>query len=143
MENRAASEKARKEDNGAITLLPGVAPEAEVVRIIEFSAEMRPDQVMGLVAAMQTALSQIPADRRSRYNIPDDFIGTSIVGINSSNCLISSGSRFSTSFMLPSKTVFLFSNLSTTPMLRCGELVKLKNMDDSVRAWRSTGIKFS
>jgi hypothetical protein len=75
MENRTISEKARKEDSGAITLHPGVTPDGELVKIIEFSAEMRPDQVMGLVAAIRIAFSQIPADRRSRYNIPDEFIG--------------------------------------------------------------------
>ncbi len=80
METRTVSEKARKEDNGAITLLPGVAPDAEFARIIEFSAQMRPDQAMSLVAAIRTAISQIPADRRSRYSIPDEFIGTPNVG---------------------------------------------------------------
>ena len=80
MENRTTSEKARKEDNGAITLLPGITPDAELVRIIEFSADMRPDQVMGLVAAIQIAISKIPADQRSRYNIPNEFIGVPIVG---------------------------------------------------------------
>ena len=52
MENRSVSELARKEDNGAITILPGITPETEFIKIVEFAAEMRPDQIFGLVGAI-------------------------------------------------------------------------------------------
>lgn len=74
MENRSVSELARKEDNGAITILPGVTPETEFIKIVEFAAEMRPDQIFGLVGAIRAALARIPPERRKLYGIPEEFI---------------------------------------------------------------------
>jgi hypothetical protein len=80
MENRTTSEKARKNDRGAIEVLGGIVPESEFVRVLEFAAEMRPDHAVALVNAIRIALGKIPPDRRSRYNIPPELLINQVAG---------------------------------------------------------------
>lgn len=55
---------------GGVAVQPGKVPESRKERVIEFTAEMRPDQGLVIVNAILGALSKLSADRKRKYNIP-------------------------------------------------------------------------
>jgi hypothetical protein len=76
-DSQSQSEMIRVEDNGTMGTVANAIPEAETVRLLEFTAVMRPNQAKTLVIAIQNALRALTPEVRAQYGITDNDLGVS------------------------------------------------------------------
>jgi hypothetical protein len=73
MDMKLISQNVIKEGN-QVTSIPNNSPKAEPVKIVEFTAEMRPDQAFALLAALQNALGNLPEPVRRQFGMNDALL---------------------------------------------------------------------
>ena len=75
MDSKMLSEMLRPMPNGAFATIAGVAPEAENIRVLEFTAALRPNQAKQIVSVIQGALRTLTPAVRQQYGITDADLG--------------------------------------------------------------------
>lgn len=74
MAGLSISEQVRIEDNGVLNTLP-TPPLSENVRMLEFTAALRPNHAKNLISAIQGALRAMSPEARKQYGITDADLG--------------------------------------------------------------------
>lgn len=69
--SRPIAEMARKYDDGRLEIRGGPDVEMEQVRIVEFTADMRPDQARALASAIEQGLQKLTPESRKRSGLGD------------------------------------------------------------------------
>jgi hypothetical protein len=73
MDSNIISETMIKEGD-QLTSIPNRLPKAELVKILEFTAVMRPDQAFALLVALRTPLGNLPEPVRRQFGMNDALL---------------------------------------------------------------------